>query len=613
MVHDAHLAEDVTQCVFLALARDARKLSGRPVLAGWLHRTAQNLAANTIRSQARRQTREREAASMNELHEPDDVWEHIAPHLDAALGDLKDADREALFQRYFQRQSAREMAQNLGLSSEAAQKRVSRAIERLRESLTKRGVTIGASGLVLVLCANSVQAAPAGLAISLAATAAKVPAAAAKTWSLKGVLKLMAFTKAKAALATGVGVLLISGAALVQDPHPASPGTKLKLPVGQSTPAISMGGWHGFILASDGSLWCWGENYLGWPVLGLGDIKTQPLLCRIDPDKDWIGIASSFSHALALKSDGTLWAWGENLHGQLGKGPAYSAGKSRRYAKQAFPEPSAPGTDWKQVAAGGTHSVALKRDGTLWAWGNNWAGQLGIGSTNKEVHEITQIGAGTNWTKIWAAGLQNVAQQSDGSLWFWGSLTGKAEDTNRFFIPTRVSADTDWVNVSFGYFVVFAIKADGTLWVWGRNAGIYSGAPIQLVNFTPARVGTNNDWEACSSSEYFYHLLKKKDGSLWSLDASDYASANKASYTPVELNPIDLKKDVAAFGNAGRGTMGVVLTRDGEVWTWGKVLGEYAPAQTNLQAIAKSLGLKTGRPERQPIIRDKPWQLPHLE
>lgn len=199
MVHDAHLAEDVTQCVFLALARDARKLSGRPVLAGWLHRTAQNLAANTIRSQARRQTREREAASMNELHEPDDVWEHIAPHLDAALGDLKDADREALFQRYFQRQSAREMAQNLGLSSEAAQKRVSRAIERLRESLTKRGVTIGASGLVLVLCANSVQAAPAGLAISLAATAAKVPAAAAKTWSLKGVLKLMAFTKAKAA------------------------------------------------------------------------------------------------------------------------------------------------------------------------------------------------------------------------------------------------------------------------------------------------------------------------------------------------------------------------------------------------------------------------------
>src|SRR5437899_5021282 len=88
MVRDAHLAEDVTQGVFVALAQSAPQLTGRPVLSGWLHRTTQNLAANAVRSDVRRRTREQEAAAMNELHEPDDVWEQVAPHLDKALGEL---------------------------------------------------------------------------------------------------------------------------------------------------------------------------------------------------------------------------------------------------------------------------------------------------------------------------------------------------------------------------------------------------------------------------------------------------------------------------------------------------------------------------------------------
>src|SRR5713101_1567223 len=116
MVRDAHLAEDVTQGVFVALAQNARQLTNRPVLSGWLHRTTQNLAAKTVRADVRRRTREQEAVAMNELlsAEPDAVWEHIAPHLDSALGELSEADRDALLLRYFQRQSAREMAQTLG-------------------------------------------------------------------------------------------------------------------------------------------------------------------------------------------------------------------------------------------------------------------------------------------------------------------------------------------------------------------------------------------------------------------------------------------------------------------------------------------------------------------
>ena len=114
MVCDSHLAQDVTQGVFVALASNAAQLTDRPVLSGWLHRTAQNIAAQTVRTDVRRRVREQEAAAMNELlaAEPDALWEHIAPHLDAALGELSEADRDAVLLRYFERKSASEMAHN---------------------------------------------------------------------------------------------------------------------------------------------------------------------------------------------------------------------------------------------------------------------------------------------------------------------------------------------------------------------------------------------------------------------------------------------------------------------------------------------------------------------
>ena len=173
MAHNTHLAEDVTQGVFVALAQNARQLTGHPVLSGWLHRTAQNLAANAVRSDVRRRVREQEAVAMNELLSgpSDAAWEQIAPQLDAALGALSEADRDALLLRYFERQSASEMALTLGISDEAAQKRVNRAVERLRDYFSQRKVTVGASGVVVLLAANAVQAAPVGLAATVTAAA----------------------------------------------------------------------------------------------------------------------------------------------------------------------------------------------------------------------------------------------------------------------------------------------------------------------------------------------------------------------------------------------------------------------------------------------------------
>ncbi len=197
MVGDSHLAEDVTQGVFLALAKNPGRLTDRLVLSGWLHRTAQNIAAQTVRTDVRRRAREQEAAAMNELLSAgtDASWEQIAPHLDAALGELTDTDRDAVLLRYFEHKSAREMAQALGVSEDAAQKRVSRAVERLREFFVKRGVTVGASGLVVIISTNAVQAAPEGLAATL--TGASLLGIAKGTGTTFSVLKLMAMTKLK--------------------------------------------------------------------------------------------------------------------------------------------------------------------------------------------------------------------------------------------------------------------------------------------------------------------------------------------------------------------------------------------------------------------------------
>src|SRR5258706_1626436 len=170
-VRSPQLAEEVAQAVFINLARHADRLAPDTILAAWLYQVTRREAIDVVRREARRQLREQIATEMHAMNATANDWTNIEPLLDEAMHALDETDRAAVLLRYFENKSLREVGQSLGATDDAAQKRVSRAVERLREFFAKRGVTVGAGGLVVVLSANAVQAAPVGLVVPISTTA----------------------------------------------------------------------------------------------------------------------------------------------------------------------------------------------------------------------------------------------------------------------------------------------------------------------------------------------------------------------------------------------------------------------------------------------------------
>ncbi len=223
-----HSAEEITQAVFVILARKSRQLGKRVILSGWLYQTARLTAVTFIRGGIRRARREQEAHMQSLLNESESDalsrrnsmeadWMQIAPLLDAAMAGLNEADRHAVVLRFFDGKSLREVGAASGANEEAAKKRVSRALEKLRTFFAKRGVSSTTAIIAGAISANSVQAAPVALAKAVTTIAvAKGATAGGSTLTLiKGALKIMAWTKAKTAIVVSLAVILATGTTTV--------------------------------------------------------------------------------------------------------------------------------------------------------------------------------------------------------------------------------------------------------------------------------------------------------------------------------------------------------------------------------------------------------------
>ena len=171
-------------------------------------------------------------------------------------------------------------------------------------------------------------------------------------------------------------------------------------------------------------------------------------------------VSAGGSHSVVIKPDGTLWAWGSNWTGQLGDGTT-----TNRHS----PVRIGTASNWSSVSAGGSHILGIRTDGTLWAWGNNDYAQLGDGTTTRR-HSPVRIGTATNWASVSANTNHSVGIRVDGTLWAWGGnfhgQLGDGTTTNRHS-PVRIGTATNWANVSAAQWHTVAIRADGTLWAWG--------------------------------------------------------------------------------------------------------------------------------------------------
>jgi alpha-tubulin suppressor-like RCC1 family protein len=324
-----------------------------------------------------------------------------------------------------------------------------------------------------------------------------------------------------------------------------------------------------------GQLWAWGEN--GYGQLGQGNTTYYSSPVQVGNLNNWKQISAGQTCSIAIKTDGTLWSWGWNSTGQLGQG------NTTNYSS---PVQVGALTVWKQVSTGydailgvGAQAAAITTSGALWMWGSNLVGQLGINTTGTRYYSSpVQVGALTNWKQVSCENNCShvLSVKTDGTLWAWGAnqygqLGINTTGTTYYSSPVQVGTLTNWKQVSNGQWTSFAIKTDGTLWAWGYNASSgslglgFSGNSSYYSS--PVQVGALNNWKQVSSGLYYSSAIKT-DGTLWAWGENvggQLGQGNTTSYSsPVQIGTLTNWKQVSSGYQQT-----LAVKTDGTLWTWG--------------------------------------------
>jgi alpha-tubulin suppressor-like RCC1 family protein len=317
------------------------------------------------------------------------------------------------------------------------------------------------------------------------------------------------------------------------------------------TAKLAAGASHSAGIKSDGSLLVWGDNDSGQLGLGsTGGARTAPQAAP--HGSSYQSLALGASHSVALRIDGSLWAWGGNASGQLGDGSATTRSS-----------PVQIGSDYITAAAGNAHTLGVKSDKSLWAWGNNRGGQLGNGADNSAASPV-QIGNG--FFAIAAGTSHSAGIKSDGGLWAWGSNTfGQIGDGTGYdrYAPTLVGKG--YAAVAAGAFHTIALSTDGGLWSWGQNDVGQLGDGTATMRATPRQIGTGFGAVAAGTS---HSIALRQDGTVWAWGSNSSGQLGLGTSTQSRI-PQQLPGVAGVTAIAAGGNMSLALKGDGTVLAWG--------------------------------------------